>query len=897
MTSSTQGVPGAGDEPTPETPAVETKDESSEAVTEPVPDAEEAPAEATTGSEPVDESAPAEADTQGDAGDAVVPAEAPTESNPDLSAPDVSDPDDEVPTSATGESDTPAVGSPVGDTTEETQETTPPSTDDGPRQGTAAPTLVASVPIEQATTASAPDGADEAAADPAVDDVAQPAEPADGPTQEPAPAQAASPAPAAETDPTATAEPAPAADAEPAPAADAEPAPAADAEPAPAADAEPAPAPAAEPAPDAAAEPVRPVDDSAPTFPIILRNEPSSVPEPQLEPQPEKDLEPEPEPAPEPRTAAEESVADPTVGDPTDGGTATATSSGDGSPLGVFAGSEAPPSRWPKVLLWSGLGLLVAAGVYLGAQWYFADRVPRGTTVAGIDIGGLESADAVERLTSELGSVATQPVPVTAGGVSSTVDPAAAGLAFDATETVAGLTEFTLNPGRLVAQLAGGDQEPPVTEVDAAALDTAMEVLATDLESPATSGTVGFVDGAPVRTEAVEGTTIDREAAEDVLTGSWLTAARPLELPTEVLEPDVTTEETDAAFALAQTVVSAPVTVRVADQTAEIPAADVAAASTFVVEDGDLALQVDGTLLTEAVVARTTDLLSDSADASFVFADGAPRIEPGTPGTTIDPAVLAEAVRGAATGTERTVDVELTQSDPAQSTEALEALGVVEKVSEFRTPLTAEPLRTENLRVAAEKVTGTLVRPGETFSLSDTIGPITTANGYKQAHVVVNGQIQYGTGGGLSQMSTTTYNAGFFAGMVDVEHTPHNYWFSRYPEGRESTLYEGSIDMRWRNDSPYGVLLQSWIADNHLYVAAWSTKHYEVTTTTSGRSNIVSPITEHKSGPDCAPQSSGSPGFSVTVTRQVKVIETGEVTIDEANSWRYRPQNAIVCDG
>ncbi|MBI9115193.1 VanW family protein [Sanguibacter sp. YZGR15] len=686
--------------------------------------------------------------------------------------------------------------------------------------------------------------------------MAHPAEPSQEPAreqvQEPVPAQTATPAPAAESAPT------------------------------------PNTATESEPKPENPAE--NPAEDSAPALPIILRNEPSPGPEPETDRASE--------PAPEHRTAQEVGPAAPAADNTSDGVTASTTPSGsDGSPLGVFAGSEAPPSRWPKVLLWSGLGLLVAAGVYLGAQWYFADRVPRGTTVAGIDIGGLESAEAVDRLTSELGAVATQPVPVTAGDVSSTVDPAAAGLTFDAAETVAGLTEFTLSPGRLVAQLAGGEQEAPVTQVDDDALDTAMEVLATDLESPATSGAVGFVDGAPVRTEAVEGTTIDRDAAEDVLTGTWLTAARPLELPTEVLEPDVTTEETDAAFALAQTVTSAPVTVRVADQTAEIPAADVAAASTFVVEDGDLVLQVDGTLLTEAVVARTTNLLSDSADARFVFADGAPRIEPGTPGTTIDPAVLSEAVRGAATGTERTVDVELTQSDPAQSTEALEALGVVEKVSEFRTPLTNEPLRTENLRVAAEKVTGTLVRPGETFSLSDTIGPITTANGYKQAHVVVNGQIQYGTGGGLSQMSTTTYNAGFFAGMVDVEHTPHNYWFKRYPEGRESTLYEGSIDMRWRNDSPYGVLLQSWIADNHLYVAAWSTKHYEVTTTTSGRSNIVSPITEHKSGPDCAPQSSGSPGFSVTVTRQVKVIETGEVTIDEANSWRYRPQNAIVCDG
>lgn len=565
------------------------------------------------------------------------------------------------------------------------------------------------------------------------------------------------------------------------------------------------------------------------------------------------------------------------------------------SPLSVFDGDDAK-RRWPKVLLWSGLTVVIAAGAYVGAQWYFADRIPRGTTVAGVEIGGLSAADAVDRLETDLGGITTAPVPLTAGEAATTLDPVAAGLTFDAQATVDDLTTFTLVPGRLLTQISGGDAVEPVTVVDEAKLSAATEVLVADLAVPATSGTVSFVDAQAAQTPAVDGTAVVAEDAAETITAGWLSAARPLELATTPVEPEITQEATDAAFAQAERVAAAPVSVTVADQVAEIPVDFLTAAATFTPTEGELVLTFDGAALVQDVVDRTTDLLADSADASFVFVDGAPQIQPGTPGTTLDPVALAAAVQAAALADTRSASVELVASDPAQSSAALEALGVTTQVAEFSTPLTNEPDRTENLRIAAERVTGVLVKPGETFSLTEAIGPFTKANGYKEAHVIVNGLSVDGVGGGLSQMSTTTYNAGFFAGMVDVEHQPHSYWFARYPEGREATLYEGQIDMKWRNDSPYGVLLQSWIADGRVHVAVWSTPYYTVETTTSPRSSVVSPTTEHRTSASCVPQSMGGSGFSVSVWRKVTVTATGEETVNETNTWRYRPQNAVVCD-
>lgn len=589
-------------------------------------------------------------------------------------------------------------------------------------------------------------------------------------------------------------------------------------------------------------------------------------------------------------------VTEPSAATSTPSGASTPDASSDQeSVLSDFDRTETS-RRWPRNLLWAGCAVLVLAGAYVGAQWYFADRIPRETTVAGIDVGGLSHDAAVERLTTELGGIAAEPLPVTAGDATTTLDPAAAGLTFDAEATVEGLTAFSLAPSRLLAQISGGDAVEPVTVVDEAALDAAVATMALDLEVEATSGTVGFVDGAAVSTDAVEGSGADVAASTELVRTTWLTATRPLVLPTEPIEPDITQAETEEALALAQKVASAPVTVTVADQIAEIPVATMTAAASMNPVDGALQLTFDGELLVQDVVDRTTALLSDAADASFVFVDGAPQVQAGVPGTTLDPATLAAAVQTAATGDDRTAPVELVESDPTQSTEALEALGVTQVVSEFATPLTNEPVRTENLRVAAERVTGTLIRPGEVFDLTEVIGPITAANGYQAAHIISNGQIVDGIGGGLSQMSTTTYNAGFFAGMVDLEHRPHSYWFDRYPEGRESTLAVGQINMRWRNDSPYGVLMQSYIADGKLHVVAWSTPYYTVTDSTSARSDVVAATIEHKSGAGCVAQSRGNSGFSVTVYRKVAVAATGEVVIDESNTWRYRPQNGVVCD-
>ncbi|KQR12305.1 VanW family protein [Cellulomonas sp. Leaf334] len=563
------------------------------------------------------------------------------------------------------------------------------------------------------------------------------------------------------------------------------------------------------------------------------------------------------------------------------------------SPLDVFE-AEDGKRRWPKRLLIVA-GIVVALGAaYVGASYALADTVPRGATVAGVDIGGLSSDEAVARLDTELADATTQPIEVVANDVQATVDPVAAGLAFDSQATVDELTGVDLaDPARLWAHLAGVGPQDPVTSVDDEALSAAIGDLGTSLALAPVDGTVVFVDATPQSTAAVDGWNLDQAGATDVLAADWLVAARPIELPTATVAPDITQEETDAALVEARQVTSAPVTVSAEGRTALLDAATLAANSSFVPVDGSLVLQMNGEGLTEVVLAQLPDLLTQSADAHFEFVNDAPVIVPGIPGTSLDPAAVATSVATATAAADRTAPVELVQADPSESTAELEALGVKEIVSEFSTPLNSEPRRTVNITNGASKISGTLIRPGETFSLTEALGPIDAAHGYVEAGAIVSGEHTDAWGGGLSQVSTTTYNAAFLAGFEDVEHRPHSEWFSRYPEGREATIFTGTLDMRWKNNTPHGALVQAWVSGGRVYVRVWGTKYWTVESITSPRSGVVSPTTVYSQSPTCEPQSAGNPGFSVTVTR--KTYLNGALEKTESNSWRYKPQNKVIC--
>ncbi|HEY5435357.1 MAG TPA: hypothetical protein VIK13_08985, partial [Candidatus Limnocylindrales bacterium] len=150
------------------------------------------------------------------------------------------------------------------------------------------------------------------------------------------------------------------------------------------------------------------------------------------------------------------------------------------SPLDVFEVEGRPAHRGRAAWILVTTILVLAAG-YVGAQWALADRVPPGTTVAGVDIGGMSSAKAVTALRAGLVDIEARGIPITAGDQSTTLLPDQAGLSVDVPATVKELTGFGLEPSRLLAQLTGGGRHDPVTVVDEQAFATSIAALADSL--------------------------------------------------------------------------------------------------------------------------------------------------------------------------------------------------------------------------------------------------------------------------------------------------------------------------------------------------------------------------------------------------------------------------------
>ena len=113
--------------------------------------------------------------------------------------------------------------------------------------------------------------------------------------------------------------------------------------------------------------------------------------------------------------------------------------------------------------------------------------------------------------------------------------------------------------------------------------------------------------------------------------------------------------------------------------------------------------------------------------------------------------------------------------------------------------------RTTNLILAANKINGTVLMPGETFSYNKVVGARTIAAGYKEAPIYVSGEVVDGVGGGICQITTTLYNAVVYANLEIVQRTNHQFVPSYAPASRDATVVYGSIDFQFKNNRNYPI--------------------------------------------------------------------------------------------
>ena len=553
--------------------------------------------------------------------------------------------------------------------------------------------------------------------------------------------------------------------------------------------------------------------------------------------------------------------------------------------------------------------LLLAWG---GIAWWTTQHIASGTSVSGVDVSGLGPQEARERISKGVGDRLAQPVTLTVGQGSAELVPAGSGVSVDAKASVKKLTGFTLNPVAL-AQRLGGQRTDAVIRIDASTLRGALEDRVDTMANGAVSATVTLEGTKPVTTAASNGVGLDVDASLKQLS-TWPLGQKTIAMAEGTAVPAITDEEaTKFVDGTLTPLLSSGLTVD--GQGAGAPGKSAGAAAAFSPEDtagmlkissegGTLSATFDSTALHDAVVARIGQVETPAQNATWKIdgsATGAPKARPqyvaSAQGKVIDTAALSASLLKAGTSATdvagRTVALPMVVAEPTVTTPQNE-WGISEMVGEYATPYNSgDAPRTQNLTRGAELVNGTVVKPGEVFSLEKVLGEVDYEHGFADAGVISNGQHVDSLGGGLSQVATTVFNAGFEAGMDDTEHHAHQYYFDRYPAGREATLWTGKLDVKFTNSTSNSVLVQAWLDGEQIHVRMWSTKYYDVSITSSDRFNFRPVSTERKSGPGCEPYSGGNPGFDITITRSRK--HDGKALPDDVLTTQYAADNDIVC--
>lgn len=309
--------------------------------------------------------------------------------------------------------------------------------------------------------------------------------------------------------------------------------------------------------------------------------------------------------------------------------------------------------------------------------------------------------------------------------------------------------------------------------------------------------------------------------------------------------------------------------------------------------------RVDEKLLAAGIASMVAIVDREPEDADITVKGEKVEVMPGKVGRALDvAATLRQLARTLEDPTANSVAAVVETTTPNVTAEDLADIEVV--LGQFTTKFNpGSRNRTHNLRLAAEALNETVIKPGETLSLNDRIGERLTERGYRPAPIFLEGEVKPSTGGGVCQIATTTYNAALLANLDIVERHHHSRPVHYAPTGQDATVYWGQYDFRFKNNLTHALLLLVDMGENTLTMKFLGSREddYDVEITRTGLSRIgfntkEQPDPELEEGKREV-EKEGRSGWRVNVFR--KVTRGGETVRDEKlHSDYYGPQTEVI---
>lgn len=294
---------------------------------------------------------------------------------------------------------------------------------------------------------------------------------------------------------------------------------------------------------------------------------------------------------------------------------------------------------------------------------------------------------------------------------------------------------------------------------------------------------------------------------------------------------------------------------------------------------------------------KASALLPEPTPAKVKFVKGAiVRVKEGAR-QDVDLTTLPELALTAVQEGKREIDLPLTTA-PKKITDEMLA-GIKDVLGEFSTRFSAgNRPRSANIRLAASKLDGTILLPGETVSFNGTVGRRTLRAGFKEAGVYLNGRHDTGVGGGICQVSTTLYNAALFSDLGIVTRSNHSMPVPYVPVGRDATVDYGNIDLVLKNTTKDPIVLASHYTPGKLTFRVLGTKRepFKVRVIANGvtrRGGRERRVIDRSLPPGATRVMEN--GSSVLITSTVRVVErNGVVRRDPVEPSHYSGGIRIV---
>jgi len=599
-----------------------------------------------------------------------------------------------------------------------------------------------------------------------------------------------------------------------------------------------------------------------------------------------------------------------------------------------FVTQPSRPDRYKWNFLWfliAATGTILAGLVIITLLFSISSsgKILPGIAVNNIPVSGLTVPEASAVISSRLAYPSTGRIVLVYGEKSWLATPAELGLRLDADASALnaydagrGHDPFT-NLLQSIRSRTSGYNLAPLLTLDESAIQRYLVDISAGINQPVVDAGIS-IKGVDVSTKPSQiGREVDINATLQ-LVSTQLQTLQDGVVYLVVKETSPSLVDAEPLAATARSILSAPLVLTIPDATASdagpwtIDPSALAGVLTIASDtthpEYPYLMTVNRESLRAYMEGIAPDLERSPQNARFIFNDDTHQLDvlaPSTTGRSLDVEGSLDDIISGLAGGQHTIPLRTIITQPQVSDKATgQELGITQLIhSETSYFYGSSSARINNIHTAAANFHGLLIAPGENFSMASAMKDVTLDNGYTEALIIYGNQTIKGVGGGVCQVSTTLFRAAFFSGFPITERYAHAYRVGYYEQtrtgdantdlaGLDATVFIPVVDLKFTNDTPYWLLMETYVSDSWITWKFYSTSDGRtVEWKNDGLQNVVkAPKPLYKENPDL-PEGKikqidwEADGADVHVSRIVYL--NGQIYFQDDFNTHYAPWQAV----